>query len=99
VIPIAKEAFYVVFGQQGESLGLDGATKTFTKAEAEALDGRLKEACVLEGPVQNAAFVKVEAENASQAAKFVKTQVGAGSVYGSNFITVKAANWTETSPI
>jgi|HubBroStandDraft_2_1064218.scaffolds.fasta_scaffold130992_1 hypothetical protein len=96
---MAKEAFYVVFAQQGESLGLDGAVKSFTKAEAEALDPRLKEACVLEGPVSSSSFVKVEAENAAQAAKFVKTQFGAGSVYGSNFITVKASNWTETSPI
>jgi hypothetical protein len=96
---MAKEVFHVLYGQKTAGLGLDGVVKEYTKAQAEALDPRLKEISVLKGPVTQANYVEVEAESAEQAAIFVKKVLaGGGGQQTTNFITVKTTAFTETNP-
>lgn len=96
---MAKEAFYVLFGQKTAGLGVDGLVKEYTKAEAEALDPRLKEISIVKGPVNTANYVEVEAENASQAAILVKKSLAAaGNQQTTNYIVVKAASFAGTNP-
>lgn len=72
-------------------------SREYTKAEAEALDPRLKEISVIKGPVMKGCWVEVEAENASQAAIFVRKALVPQATTASKFITVKAAGFEETS--
>ena len=96
---MAKEVFHVLYGQKTAGQGLDGVVKEFTKVQAEALDPRLKEISILKGPVTQAYYVEVEAENEEQAAIFVKKVLcGGGGQQTTNFITVKTTAFKESNP-
>lgn len=96
---MAVSEFHVVFSQETAGLGLDGAVKEYTKAEAEALHPALTEKCVLRGPVYNAKYVIVEAETAAMAAKFVRVALsGTGGQPLSKYPTVKTTEWSEQTP-
>lgn len=96
---MAKEAFMVIYDQQTASVGLDGLRKQLTKVEAEELNPGLKEACNIFGPVNQGRYVEVEAENAAQAAKLVKTVIsGAGGQSVSKYVVVKKGEWKEETP-
>jgi hypothetical protein len=96
---MAKAVYHVVYAVQSAGLGLDGLAKEYTKAEAEAIDPRLKEVSVVRGPVQSCRVVEVEAENAAQAAILVKKVVcGPGGQAAEKFVTVKTTEWKEETP-
>lgn len=94
---MAKEAFMVLFRQQSAGLGLDGLNRTYTKAEAETLDPRLKEISILKGPAMKCNYIEVEAESASQAAILVRKALAPTVSESPKFITVKAAEFVETA--
>lgn len=96
---MAKEEFHVLYGQRSAGLGLDGLVKEYTKAQAEAIDPRLKEISVIKGPVMTCNYVTVEAENEAQAALLVQKTLSGTNRTTTNFITVKTTAFKETTSV
>lgn len=110
---MAVTEYHVMYGIQHGGCGLDGF-KEFTKAEAEAIDSRLKEKVEVFGPQYTCKFITVKAETAAQAALFVNKKLSQGAAVTGVFTkatelnlgtqpkvipTVSTTEWAEASPI
>jgi hypothetical protein len=77
--------------QSAGSHKFDGTKTEFTKAQAEALSGKLKEITVVLGAPEVCQFIEIEAEDEKQAAVAARVIVGAKEGEG-ELLVAKSTN-------
>lgn len=86
---MAVETFVVVYDRQPYGSTVDGGGQEKTKAQAEALHGKLKEKVKVVGPIEHARVIEIEAETEAEAAIAARLLVGAKEGEGELFVAKK----------